>query len=623
MALSVIFYGDLYNLGFGVIAYTRLLSGFGDLIGKGLLRRIAQVVLSIGDGSEVHRAIGPILSLSRFRHRCICIVRSYLKGELICLQVPAFQYFQSFEVYGCLFRLVFVLEIQLLSGSGFHGQLSGSVILHYYPEGLRLSVLLQRTVARLLLGYRVVNAVFGAVCQHLLVRISLCHQLLQVGDGVGQGSEVDRCILAASCGSGGHRFPILMTGIVYVELKLTVFHRQLVSILVQQSLGSCRRVFSGGFIDVLITWRIHLNRFQDAIFLGNLHLQDFSFGVVFHSRFSAILLRYDKGIFSFLGEFRSAEHEGRSGSVRQSAYPCIGASQHDILLVDSLLSGRIAGLQREVEFFVLQHIPADQRLESDDGGITIHHCRGKGIRYGCGQCTVCVNHFQMALIVCHLYGKRALPVIVIPTACSCGCRFLYFELICSGLGDFYRLEGFCFRAVCRNTVGSLHFGIRRHLHRISVVFRCSQLEGERFRGFLSNYNLCNLQCGIAFQFQLLRLICIGDYRISIRIRTLCGSVERYRIFFYRVFIFFIVCIELIQIVERPFPVVRFGDRLGLDFLAVSEKVNRNGLRTHLAPVVGIRPNLLYLNAGDRLMIFVIEFCRAAAFTAVQIFCFRA
>ena len=311
---------------------------------------------------------------------------------------------------------------------------------------------------------------------------------------------MDRCILAASCGSGGHRFPILMTGIVYVELKLTVFHRQLVSILVQQSLGSCRCVFSGGFIDVLTAWRIHLNRFQDAIFLGNLHLQDFSFGVVFHSRFSAILLRYDKGIFSFLGEFRSAEHEGRSGSVRQSAYPCIGASQHDILLVDSLPSGRIAGLQREVEFFVLQHIPANQRLASGDGGISVHHCRGKGIRYGCGQCTVCVNHFQMALIVCHLYGKRAFPVIVIPTACSCGCRFLYFELICSGLGDFHRLEGFCFRTVCRNTVGSLHFRIRRHLHRIPVIFRCSQFEGERFCGFLSDYNLCNLQCGIAFQF---------------------------------------------------------------------------------------------------------------------------
>ena len=471
VALSVILYGDLYGLGRSVVGNARMISGFADLVGKGFLRRIAQIVLSIGDGSEVHRAIGPILSLSRFRHRCICIVRSYLKGELICLQVPAFQYFQSFEVYGCLFRLVFVLEIQLLSGSGFHGQFSGSVILHYYPEGLRLSVLLQRTVARLLLGYRVVNAVFGAVCQHLLVRISLCHQLLQVGDGVGQGSEVDWCILAASCGSGGHRFPILMTGIVYVELKLTVFHRQLVSILVQQSLGSCRCVFSGGFIDVLIAWRIHLNRFQDAIFLGNLHLQDFSFGVVFHSRFSAILLRYDKGIFSFLGEFRSAEHEGRSGSVCQSAYPCIGASQHDILLVDSLLSGRIAGLQREVEFFVLQHIPANQRLESGDGGIAVHHCRSKGIRYGCGQCTVCVNHFQMSFIVCHLYGKRAFPVIVIPTACSCGCRFLYFELICSGLGDFHRLEEFCFRAVCRNTVGSLHFRIRRHLHRIPVIFR--------------------------------------------------------------------------------------------------------------------------------------------------------
>ena len=618
VALSIIFYRYLYGFGLGVVGNARAISGFGDFIGKGLRRRIPQIILAVGNGSEVHAAVGSILCLPRFRHRCIGIIGSDLEGELIRLQTAAFQHLQSFEVYRCLLRFVFVLEIQFLPGCGLYRQFSGSVVRHHCPEGLSLRVLLQRTVSRILFGYRIVNAVFGAVLQHLLVRVTLCCQLFQVGDRVGQGTEVNRCILAVSGGSGGHRFPIFMTGIVYVKLKLAVFHGQLISVLVQQGLGSCRCVFSGSFVDVLAAWRIHLNRLQHTVFLGNLHLQNLSFGVVFHSRLSTVLLRYDKGVFAFFGEFRSAEHEGGGGSVCQGAYSRIGVSQHDVLLVDGLLCGLIAGFQREVEFFVLQHVPANQRLESGDGGIPVHHCRGKGIRYGCGQLTVCVHHFQMALIICHLYGKGALPVVVIPAARCRRCGFLNFELIGSGLGDLHRLEGFRFRTVRRNAVGSLHFGIRRHLHRISVVLRCGQLEGERFCGFLPDYNLCNLQCGIAFQLQFLRLVCIGDYRISIRVCTLCGCVERYRIFFYRVFIFVIVCIELIQIVERPFPVVRFGDRLALNFLAVSEKVNRNGFRTHLAAVVGILPNLLSLYAGRRFVVFVIKFRRAAAFAVVQI-----
>ena len=372
VALSIIRYRYLYGLGLGVVGNSRVISGFGDLIGKGLLRRIAQIVLSIGNGSEVHTAVGSVLHFRLLRHRCVGIIGSNLKGKFVRLQHPAFQYFQSFKVYCCLFRLIFILEIQLISGSGFHGQLSGSVILHYYPEGLGLGVLLQRTVTRCILGYRIVNAVLCATRQDLLVRISLCHQLLQVGDGVGQGIEVNRRILSVSGSSGDYRIPVFVTGIVYAELELPGLDRQLVLLFAQKCLRSFRRVLSGCLVGVSECRCLFLNRGHDAVLLEHLNLKGLRLGVIGHSGFSAIFLRYGKSIFPFLGEFRSAEGEGGFLAVLHTAQACIRIGQHDVFLIDGLLSGLIPGLQCEIECLTIQHAASHQFLRTGNGRIAFH-----------------------------------------------------------------------------------------------------------------------------------------------------------------------------------------------------------------------------------------------------------
>ena len=121
VALSVILYRYLYGLCLGVVGNTRPVSGFFYLVGKGLLRLVAQVILAIGDGSKANPAVGLVLHFRLLRHRCIFIIGSHMECELIRVQLTAFQHFQTFKAYRCLLRLVLVLEIQLLSGSGFHG----------------------------------------------------------------------------------------------------------------------------------------------------------------------------------------------------------------------------------------------------------------------------------------------------------------------------------------------------------------------------------------------------------------------------------------------------------------------------------------------------------------------
>ncbi len=229
---------------------------------------------------------------------------------------------------------------------------------------------------------------------------------------------MNRRTLSVSGGSGNDRFLIFVTGVVHAELELIILYGHLVSVLVQQRLAACRCVLSGCLVGVSECRGLFLNRSHDAVLLGNLHLQGLALGIVLHSRLTAILLRYEEGVFSFFGEFRSAEHECCCRSVRQSAYSCIGASQHDILLIDGFLSCIIAGLQREVKFFILQHIPANQCLGSGEGGISIQGCRCILIgKYHC-VCTLvsgmdALLRLQLAIYILYLVGQGVFGGIVI------------------------------------------------------------------------------------------------------------------------------------------------------------------------------------------------------------------
>ena len=513
VALSIVLYRYLYGLCLGVVGNTRPVSGFFYLIGKCLLCLVAQVILAVGDGSKANLAVGLVLHFRLLRHRCIFIIRSHMECELIRIQLTAFQYFQSFEVNGCLFRLVYVLEIQLLSGSGFHSQLSGSVILHYYPECLGLGVLLQRAVARCILGYRIVNAVLGAVLQNRFVSISLCCQLLQVGDGVRQSTEVNRCILSVSGSSGGYRLSIFVTGVVYAELKLIVLYGHLVSVLIQQCLASFRCVFSCCLVGVLECRCLFLNRSHDAVFFGNLHLQGLTLGIVLHTRLAAILFRYEEGVFSFFGEFGSAEHKCCGGAVCQSTYSCIGASQNDILLIDGFLSCLIAGLQREVEFFILQHIPANQCLGSGEGGIPIQGCRCILIGKYHAVCTLASGgdallRLQLTVYIRYLISQGVFGGIII-VACLTSQLLVNLVGVGSGLGERnlseVRLSFTCNR--CR-----LLAILAAFRHRCIVGTGDGEVEGAGLRRLLSANLLLHAR----------RYIC-GIYRVGISELNISGS----------------------------------------------------------------------------------------------------